>query len=64
MRMINRCKELRGELSQATVAKFLGISQQAYCRIENSKNLPSMQNCIKISKLFGKPIESIFREEK
>lgn len=60
----NRCRELRGKRSQSTIASFLGMTQQAYSNIENAKNLPSMQNCIKISKLFGKPIESIFQEEK
>lgn len=62
--MKNRCKELRGGRSQSTVAEFLGMTQQAYSSIENSKNLPSMKNCMKISKFFGKPIEYIFQEEK
>lgn len=60
----NKCRELRGNRSQTVVAEFLGMTQQAYSNIENSKNLPSMQNCMKISKFFGKPIEDIFQEEK
>lgn len=63
--MKNRCKELRGKRSQSTIASFLGMTQQAYSNIENAKNFPSMQTCIKLSKLFDKPIDYIFQcEEK
>lgn len=56
----NRLKELRGNRLQSDIASFLGISQQAYSNIENSKNPPSMKNCIKLSKFFEKPIDYIF----
>lgn len=56
----NRCKKLRGKRLQKEVAKFLGITQQAYSNIENSDKPPKIETCIKLSKFFGKPIDYIF----
>ena len=56
----NKCKELRGNRTQADIARFLGITQQQYSNIENSKNPPKIETCIKLSKIFDKPIDYIF----
>ena len=56
----NRCRELRGNRLQSDIAGFLGITQQAYSNIENSDNPPKMETCIKLSKIFNKPIDYIF----
>ena len=56
----NRCKELRGKRSQFDIASFLGITQQAYSNIENSEKPPKIETCIKLSKIFDKPINYIF----
>ena len=56
----NRCKELRGNRAQSTIAEFLGVSQQQYSNIENSNKVPKMETCIKLSKIFNKPIDYIF----
>ena len=56
----NKCKELRGNRSQSDIAKFLGITQQQYSNIENSKKPPKIEMCIKLSKIFDKPIDYIF----
>ena len=56
----NRCKELRGKRSQSDIAKFLGVTQQQYSNIEKSENPPKMETCIKLSKIFNKPINYIF----
>ena len=58
----NRCKELRGTRSQKDIADFLDITQQAYSCIEKSEKPPKMEMCIKLSKLFNKPIDYIFPE--
>lgn len=58
----NRCKELRGTRLQKDIAEFLGITQQAYSNIENSEMPPKMETCIKLSKIFNKPIDYIFPE--
>lgn len=56
----NRCKELRGNRSQSDIASFLGVTQQQYSNIENSENPPKIETCIKLSKIFDKPIDYIF----
>lgn len=56
----NRCKELRGKRSQQDVANFLDLTQQAYSNIENSDKPPKIETCIKLAKLFDKPIDYIF----
>ena len=56
----NRCKELRGNRSQQEIANFLGMTQQGYSNIEKSNKPPKMETCIKLSKLFDKPINYIF----
>lgn len=56
----NRCKELRGTRLQKDIAGFLGITQQAYSNIEKSDIPPKIETCIKLSKIFNKPIDYIF----
>lgn len=56
----NKCKELRGSRSQSVIAGFLGITQQQYSNIENSKEPPRIAICIELSKIFNKPIDYIF----
>lgn len=56
----NRCKELRGKRSQLDIASFLGVTQQQYSNIENAEKPPKVETCIKLSKIFNKPIDYIF----
>lgn len=56
----NRCKELRGDRTQTDIAEMLGITQQGYSVIEKSDTPPKMETCIKLSKVFNKPIDYIF----
>lgn len=56
----NRCKELREKRSQLDIAGFLGVTQQQYSNIEKSEKPPKMETCIKLSKIFDKPIDYIF----
>lgn len=56
----NRCKELRGNRPQSIIAGFLGVTQQQYSNIENAEKPPKMETCIKLSKIFNKPIDYIF----
>lgn len=43
----------RSEMTQSTVAKFLGISQAAYCRLERGEIEVSLSRLMKLSELFG-----------
>lgn len=56
----NRCKELREKRSQLDIASFLGVTQQQYSNIENAEKPPKVETCIKLSKIFNKPIDYIF----
>lgn len=60
--MRNIVKELRTERewSQATLADHLEVSRQTVNAIETGRYDPSLPLAFAISKLFGKPIESIF----
>lgn len=60
--MENRLRILRAQhnLSQAKLAELLKVSRQTINAIEKGKYNPSLTLAIKISQLFGCPIEKIF----
>ncbi len=60
--MKNRIKVERAELdiTQQQLAAAVGVSRQTIVAIEKNRFLPSTPLAIKISKFFGKPVESIF----
>ena len=61
--MKNKLRVLRAEYdwTQKDLAKKLGISRQAVIAIEKEKYDPSLPLAFKISQLFQKPVEEIFR---
>ncbi len=63
--MKNRLRVLRAERdwTQEDLAKKLGISRQAVIAIEKEKYDPSLPLAFKISRLFQKPVEDIFKYE-
>jgi putative transcriptional regulator len=58
----NRLKVLRAERdwSQADLADRVAVSRQTVNAIETGKYDPSLPLAIKIARLFGVPVESIF----
>ncbi|WP_418822110.1 helix-turn-helix transcriptional regulator [Parabacteroides johnsonii] len=60
--MKNRIKVERAELdiTQQQLAEAVGVSRQTIVAIEKGRFLPSTPLALKISKFFGKPVESIF----
>jgi putative transcriptional regulator len=58
----NRLKVLRAERdwSQADLADRLAVSRQTVNSIETGKYDPSLPLALRIAKLFGQPVESIF----
>ncbi len=60
--MKNRIKVERAELdiTQQQLAEAVGVSRQTIVAIEKNRFLPSTPLALKISKYFGKPVESIF----
>ncbi len=62
--MKNILKVLRAERdwSQADLAERLDVSRQSVNAIETGKYDPSLPLAFRISRLFGKPIEEIFKD--
>lgn len=60
--MKNRIKVERAEMdiTQQQLAEAVGVSRQTIVAIEKNRFLPSTPLALKISKYFGKPVESIF----
>ena len=52
-----RLRELRGEHSQTDIAKRLGLSYQAYQRLENPRKAnPTVKTLEKIAKVYGREL--------
>lgn len=60
--MKNRIKVERAELNitQQQLAEDVGVSRQTIVAIEKNRFLPSTPLALKISRFFGKSVESIF----
>jgi putative transcriptional regulator len=60
----NLLRDLRARLNltQADLAERLGVSRQTVNAIETEKYDPSLPLAFKIARVFGKPVEEIFRE--
>ena len=48
------------DMTQAELARRLGVSRQTVNAIETGKYVPSTVLALKIAKIFEKPVESIF----
>lgn len=60
--MTSRVSELRGKQgwTQAELAQRVGVSRQTINSIETGRFEPSLTLALKISRLFGAAVESIF----
>lgn len=60
--MKNRIKVERAELdiTQQQLAEAVGVSRQTIVAIEKNRFMPSTPLALKISRFFGKSVESIF----
>lgn len=61
-RAVNKIAELRKEklISQEKLAEQVGLSRTYISEIENNKKQPNVKLAIKIAKVLGKSVESIF----
>lgn len=64
--MNTRLKELREKrnLTQAQIAKKIGITQQAYSYIEKEISNPSLETALRISEVLKTPVNKIFYSKK
>lgn len=63
--MKNRLKIERAikNLTQDDLAKLIGVSRQTVNSIETGRYIPSTVLSLKISEIFGKPVNEIFELE-
>ena len=50
-------------LTQADLAEHIGVSRQTIHAIESGKYVPSTVLALKLSRLFGKPVNELFQLE-
>ena len=63
MELKNNIRKLRfekNEMSQQELADLIGVSRMTIYSIEKGKYVPSTVLALKISQVFGKPVEEIF----
>ena len=59
----NRVKELHeahGQMSQAALAKEIGVTRQTVIAIEQGRYSPSLESAFRISRVFGVGVEDVF----
>lgn len=63
--MKNRIRVERAELAmtQQQLADAVGVSRQTVHAIETGRFVPSTVLALKIARVFGKPVEQVFRLE-
>ncbi|HEX7047386.1 MAG TPA: helix-turn-helix transcriptional regulator [Gammaproteobacteria bacterium] len=65
-RITNAVRTLRfqcGEMTQAELAKRIGVTRQTVIAIENDKYSPSLEVAFRIADVFGLPITDVFQYE-
>ena len=60
----DRLRELRGQRSEADVAREVGITQSALSMYENDKRIPRDAVKVRLAKAFGTSVEAIFYADK
>lgn len=56
----DRLRQLRGDMSQAELARALGVTRQAVSNYEAEMRVPPDALKIKIAHYFGKTVQEIF----
>lgn len=60
----NDIKTLRfmaGEMTQGDLGDKVGVTRQTIAAIEQGKYSPSLEVAFRIARVFGKPLEEVFR---
>ncbi|MER7465384.1 helix-turn-helix transcriptional regulator [Streptomyces sp. NPDC097981] len=52
-----------GEMTQAELARRIGVSRQTVIAIEQSRYSPSLEMAFQIARVFGVPLDSVFQYE-
>ncbi len=65
-RVTNRIRSLRadaGGMTQAELARRLGVTRQTVIAIEQGRYSPSLEMAFQISRVFGLPLDAVFEYE-
>ena len=57
---IKALREQHGGMSQAALAKEIGVTRQTIIAIERGKYSPSLESAFRISRVFGVGLEDVF----
>ena len=60
---VRALREAREEMTQQQLADALGVSRQTVIAIEQGRFCPSLESALRIARLFGEPVESVFELE-
>jgi len=60
---IRRLRFENGEMTQAELAERIGVTRQTIVAIERGKYSPSLEAAFRIARVFGVPLETVFRYE-
>ena len=52
---------MNDEMTQAELAKRIGVTRQTVVAIEKEKYSPSLEVAFRIARVFGVPLEAVFR---
>lgn len=58
---IRTLRFLAGEMTQAELGDRIGVTRQTIAAIEQGRYSPSLEVAFRIARVFGKPIEAVFR---
>jgi putative transcriptional regulator len=65
-RVTNRIRALRsdaGGMTQADLARRLGVTRQTVIAIEQGRYSPSLEVAFQIARVFGLPLDAVFQYE-
>lgn len=57
----NNIRALRGELTQADLARELGVSRQTIIAIEQGKYSPTLELAFRLARVLGAPLGEVFQ---
>ncbi len=60
---IRTLRFLAGEMTQAELGDRIGVTRQTIAAIEAGKYSPTLEAAFRIARVFGKPLEEVFRWE-
>ena len=58
---IKTLRFLAGEMTQGELGDRVGVTRQTIAAIEQGKYSPSLEVAFRIARVFGKPLEEVFR---